>query len=491
MHRLLLALLLILFTSTATYSQRTEWARPYALGSMFHAVIPSTSGNGEFFAVGNDSALSGPAADILVVRFAGDGTPLAARRYGIDSDASSFRATEAFDAVAVRDGFVVAGRQRARAFVMKLDRNGDSVWSATYGGTALSGHVFGVAQGPGDDIYVSLNVHDGIANRMHQTVLRLDAAGVARWSHTEQFDGVDWTSSFFDVATASDGGVVAIGRSLDTASFGAAMVYRLDSSGMLRWRTLIDSEPPTTLLRATALRSGGFAVVGWRERDGSADVENAVLLTLDSAGRQRALVELEGPRYEVFQDVVELGDGRLAIVGTRGAVPGARPNEAYHTLTIAAPTGTVLWDTAWRIAREYGVFRSLAASADDTLLTAGYAFDLSGSGSIERAESIVAKFSIPGTASSVTRRPESHAQSRTSMTATERHVIIELGDDATQARVTLFDILGRTLATLHDGPLAAGQHPFALPDELPHGTRFLVAHIDGGTTTIPVHPPPF
>ena len=57
---------------------------------------------------------------------------------------------------------------------------------------------------------------------------------------------------------------------------------------------------------------------------------------------------------------------------------------------------------------------------------------------------------------------------------------------AGDARVAAYDVLGRRVAVLHDGPLAAGRHPMALGDGLAPGLYLVRATVDDGATTLRV-----
>ena len=57
---------------------------------------------------------------------------------------------------------------------------------------------------------------------------------------------------------------------------------------------------------------------------------------------------------------------------------------------------------------------------------------------------------------------------------------------ASDARVAAYDVLGREVAVLHDGPLAAGRHPMALGDGLAPGLYLVRATVDNGATTVRV-----
>ena len=67
---------------------------------------------------------------------------------------------------------------------------------------------------------------------------------------------------------------------------------------------------------------------------------------------------------------------------------------------------------------------------------------------------------------------------------------LTLGAEAASATVTLYDALGRRVATLHAGPLAAGQHAFEVDTgSLPAGVYAAVARVTSAdadwTTTTP------
>jgi len=56
--------------------------------------------------------------------------------------------------------------------------------------------------------------------------------------------------------------------------------------------------------------------------------------------------------------------------------------------------------------------------------------------------------------------------------------------DADHTRIDLLDVLGRTIATLHDGQLAAGQQRFTLPVGELRGGIYFVRLQNGGRSDV-------
>ncbi|MFN3867294.1 MAG: T9SS type A sorting domain-containing protein, partial [Demequina sp.] len=59
-----------------------------------------------------------------------------------------------------------------------------------------------------------------------------------------------------------------------------------------------------------------------------------------------------------------------------------------------------------------------------------------------------------------------------------------LAGTAGPARVAVLDALGRTVAVLHVGPLAAGSHRFSVPGGLPAGVYVVRADVGGASATV-------
>src|SRR5687768_16215812 len=89
--------LLILLAPLVANGQGVHWSRSFTPGAIFTTVIASPAGDGSFFAIGIDSMLSGPAADVLVAHFDSAGREKSQRTYGLGPEPGMFRATEIFD----------------------------------------------------------------------------------------------------------------------------------------------------------------------------------------------------------------------------------------------------------------------------------------------------------------------------------------------------------------------------------------------------------
>ena len=226
----------------------------------------------------------------FAVKYASDGTEMWVKEYGdTASTENGARIIQCTDGGFVLAGGINPGTGQSDILVMKIDANGNLLWSENIGGpsdevsyglcTASDGGyiVCGYTKslGTGDaDVYI----------------VKLNDSGTQLWSRN--YGGIN-----DDVAThviaAQDGGYVLSGI---TKSFGdsvAALIIKTDAYGNMSWmRTFGESNFLTEGNRITACSDGGFAMTGSRELTGSGNPD-LYLVKTDNDGILNGIDALE------------------------------------------------------------------------------------------------------------------------------------------------------------------------------------------------------
>jgi outer membrane protein assembly factor BamB len=171
-----------------------------------------------------------------------------------------------------------AGQQDV--YVVRIDVDGDSLWTSTIGG---ADREFASAVTPGGDggyILAGATRSFG-AGGFDMYAVKIDAAGDSVWAETYGGGGDDYA---WAIAPALDGGYVLAG---ETDSFGAGQndVYlvKIDASGQLLWERTFGGALSDVSYSIAPLANGGFIVAGWTKSSGAGSGD-IYLIKVDDQG---------------------------------------------------------------------------------------------------------------------------------------------------------------------------------------------------------------
>jgi hypothetical protein len=245
-------------------------------------------------------------------------------------------------------------------WLLKLDADGDTLWSRTYGG---ADYEYGrcVKQTTPDNGYVITGYTRSFgAGGYDVYLIKTDADGDTLWTKTYGGSGLDYGTS---VQQTFDGGYVVAGYS---TSFGAGdrnvYLIKTDADGLESWARTTEGLYPATPQEVQQTPDGGYIIAG------SADEHGAYLMKTDSLGLavwQRTY----GGAYHYGYAVDQVTDGGYIIAGSLN-VGGVR---IYLVKTDA--DGHATWTG------EYGAYcgggsvgQSVRQTADGGYIVAGAIF---------------------------------------------------------------------------------------------------------------------
>jgi len=195
------------------------------------------SADGDLLVVGYTTSQGEGSEDVLLVRLGADGTAKWARTYGGEGPDAGFGITPTADG-----GFVLCGRTAAGVddwsdlYVIKVDADGEEIWSRTIGGDGLDrGHA--AAEGPDGTLYIAGGTTSEGAGNYDLLLVLLDADGreIAR-----RVDGYRWFETAEDVVIAEDGRVIVAGYGdQERADPNNMMVIGFSAMGEREWHTRI------------------------------------------------------------------------------------------------------------------------------------------------------------------------------------------------------------------------------------------------------------
>ena len=299
------------------YAIRTDvdgqviWSKVYNEGFIDHAYDVIATEDGGFLIVGDVNTL-GTQANVLLLKIDANGNKIWSRQYGTPT---SFQQGNGI-AKGVDGGYVLIGLTRStpngesNVLVIKVDDNGNRIWERTYGGPKFddgraitrlnNGYVF---VGTSDNERLNAFDRDII---VYHISAQGDSLNYYRDASSENEEAND-------VIIAQDGGIVVVGKKNDNSD---AYILKLSPQLSFRWSQSVDVEGlGEEAFGVVELNDGSLVITGITEVDGGQNLD-VLLAKLDKNGNKIWVTNLgEKQRTDYGEDLVMTQDGGFAIAG--------------------------------------------------------------------------------------------------------------------------------------------------------------------------------
>jgi hypothetical protein len=236
-------------------------------------------------------------------------------------------------------GYIIAGYTNSYGggsidvYLIKVNANGDTLWTRTYGGS--DGEAGESVRQTTDGGYIIAGI-DGDPYDFY--LVKADANGNMLWSKTFGGDSVDWG---FSVQQTADGGYIIAGR---TESFGAGgqdvFLIKTNTSGSMLWSRTYGGTGHECGYSVQQTTDGGYIITGYTDPfiSGKADV----YLIKTNASGDTLWTQTYGylPYHETGRSVQQTMDGGYIIVGETNS-SGAGSYDVYLIKTDI--NGNTLW----------------------------------------------------------------------------------------------------------------------------------------------------
>lgn len=203
------------------------------------------------------------------------------------------------------------GAGESDVFVVKVNKDGDTMWSKTYGGTEFD-YGESAAATP-DSGYVITGFTESFGAGLRDIyILKLDARGDTLWTKTI---GGFSTESAKDIAISSKGDILITGF---TFSYGAgnsdAYLGKLDKFGNLLWEKSYGGIANDYGYSIDLCTDGGYIISGATESFGSGE-QDVYLIKTDSSGELQWSKTYGGERFDAGNAIQETSDRGFIIAG--------------------------------------------------------------------------------------------------------------------------------------------------------------------------------
>jgi hypothetical protein len=218
------------------------------------------------------------------------------------------------------DGYLIAGKTKSftsnrdyNAYLIKLDKSGEKIWSKIYGGkyddeaNAVTAYEKGF-------VFVGSTKSYGNDNISYYFA-KIDANGEPQWQKNYFRGERDY---YFGNDIVADGKDLVIAGSERHLKFMSAkinpLLFKIDSEGSMLWRSYVYGKDED---RAKAIIStdDGYVMAGTTETFGHGEFD-AYLVKLDKSGKKVWFNSFGGKDDEIAEDVIATEDGFLLVGST-------------------------------------------------------------------------------------------------------------------------------------------------------------------------------
>jgi len=264
-------------------------------------------------------------------------------------------------------GFIVSGYTSESpwdpyyGFLLKLDANGNRMWSKTYG--TGNRNLFYEAFQTTDGGYLMAGAEGYGVGRNQIYVVKADSAGDVQW--TRNF-AAHTTGHAFGASQTPDGGYAVCGEVWDSAAADYyTVLIRLDADGNLLWNKA-HSLYGGSFIAFNATADGGFVAAGYQAEPPMYLYEDASLLKLDSLGNPQWYKRYNASPFDYGYDVVETEDNGFAVAGCTNEPGGTRSFYLLKTDT----NGNAEWSKSYGNYVDHMAY-AVALNADNGYTLAG------------------------------------------------------------------------------------------------------------------------
>ncbi len=241
-------------------------------------------------------------------------------------------------------GFVITGYTESfgarsiDAWLIKTDANGDTLWTKTFGGSKTE-KGYSVQQTSDGGYIVAGYTSSYGAGSPDFWLVKTDASGDTLWTKT--YGGNDWDICY-SVQQTSDGGYIATGS---TESFGAdnfnVWLVKTDANGDTLWTSIIGGSGEDQGRSVQQTPDDGYIIAGFTESFGNGSREGWLIRT-DANGDSLWTIVFGEENWDQFLSVIQTVEGNYIVTGAFESV--IDPGQTDLWLIRTAPDITAVYE---------------------------------------------------------------------------------------------------------------------------------------------------
>jgi hypothetical protein len=318
----------------------TLWTRVYENTTLEHAHAIRQTFDGGYVVAGRTRDLSAGSSDIYLLKTDADGDTLWTRTYGGGDTDLGYCVQQTYDG-----GYVVVGATYSYGaglddgYVIKVDENGDSLWSHTFGG-AYEERFYSVEETPDMGLVIAGFTASTPDSSVDVYVVRLDASGDTLWTRTYGDTSYDYARDI--ECTYPDEGFIVVGGIRYTEEEGTDVyLIRIDAAGDTLWTRVYGGSGGDYAVSIERVADDGYVIAGYTDSYGAAGSDVYVLRT-EAGGDTSWMRTYGGPGTDRGNEVIWAYDGSFIVAGDTGSF--GKGGFDYYLLRMACDAAFVAED---------------------------------------------------------------------------------------------------------------------------------------------------
>lgn len=373
----------ILANDVSGHDEDVVWAKTYGGSGADGGRAMCLDSDGGCLIVGYTFAPGSKDADMLAVKVNAEGNLVWSKRFGGIGSEYGNACLNTGDGYLVLGYTTSFGQGSKDIFLVRLDTEGNELWSKTYGGVSWDVGT-AICQAGQQQYYVCGFTQSRGWGEEDLYLIKIDAQGNEIWSKTFGGYRLDMANS---INATPDGGCVIGATSGSYSGNTDFLLMAIDATGEQQWRQVYSARGEhghdfDWCRNSAAASNGGFFLTGYSDCN---DMMDVVVIKADAAGNEEWLTSFGNkPFYDYGNAVRETEDGGCLMVGISKYMkqPTDDARRTYSNRIFLArldSQGGVLWE------KHVGGLRSDWANAvevmdDGSYLVLGHTTDgLSGS----------------------------------------------------------------------------------------------------------------
>ncbi|MFC1546932.1 T9SS type A sorting domain-containing protein [Candidatus Neomarinimicrobiota bacterium] len=323
-----------LFCAVATLSAQHDalWMRAFGGSDMDDAEDVLQTNDGGYLVAGYTNSFPLGSKYAWVIKLDANGDTLWTRIYRDFNTPSAKAACETDDGA-----YAIVGSSSYTdlAWIFKIDANGDTLWTRNYRGKIAS--HFADIQQTEDGGYILAGVAGDYGphhDLRSASLIKTDVNGDTLW--TRRY-GEDTWSFAWSVSQTNDGGYVLAGAQVYTDPIVRALLVRTDSIGTLLWQHIYGGDLQGYLLDVWQIPDGGFIAAGVSSGAGGVD---GLLIRTDANGDTLWTKTYGGSDWDELRAILRVSDTGYVLLGSTLSY-GHRDGDAWILAVDAA--GDTIW----------------------------------------------------------------------------------------------------------------------------------------------------
>jgi hypothetical protein len=266
--------------------------------------------DGGYILGGSTASFTAGGYDCWLLKMDVNGDSLWSRRFGGSSHDACYSVIQASDGGYLHGGYTSSFGASSRSFwLVKVASNGDSVWSYTYGGS-IDDRCYSVQQTSDGGFILAGHTTPSSISSMQVRLIKVNASGTQEWIRTFGRDNADYCQS---VQQTSDGGYILGGATIQESGFEDIWLVKTNSTGDTLWTRIYGGSHNDKCYSVQQTTDGGYILGGYTYYDYT--VADCWLLKTDANGDTLWTKTFGGIYESICHSVQQVADGGYILGG--------------------------------------------------------------------------------------------------------------------------------------------------------------------------------